>query len=322
MTAGGGPVRVLAPAKVNLHLEVLGARADGYHEIATLMLAIDLFDEVEARASPSGGVSIEIAGDAATADVPRDERNHAVQGALAVLAEARCTSPGVALRLLKRIPSQAGLGGGSSDAAAAALATRAALGLDVSDEALLRRISEIGSDCAFFLAAGNSGYAACAGRGENVSALPPPGSFFRVAVLVPSVTCPTRQVYEALSLSLSHKQAVSTVPVDVLGPGGFGFSLEASRSKLFNRLEAPATKVEPALLAWRALLDRRGAAHFRLSGSGSAFFGLFADSDSAQSCLDDLGIAAGREGLGLRGSWVCRPAASGAKLVPRSRARN
>ena len=86
--------RALAPAKVNLRLEVLGRRSDCYHELASLMLAIDLFDEVEARLDSSGRVEIEVFGEAAAADIPRDERNHAVRGALAVLAEAGGGAPG------------------------------------------------------------------------------------------------------------------------------------------------------------------------------------------------------------------------------------
>ncbi len=318
-SADRGVVRVLAPAKVNPALAVLARREDGFHELDMTMLAVDLCDVVEARAVAAGAepVSLELGGEAASADVPTGPGNLAVRAALAVVEEARARgadpSRGVALRLEKRVPSRAGLGGGSSDAAAAAVAARAALGSDLPDAVLLARLAELGSDCAFFLAAGNSGYARCRGRGERVEALPSPAPGWSLAVVVPGIECPTGAVYGALEFPLSASGGVPTVRTDL-----FERSVDDARRALFNHLESAALRAVPELEAWRRLLDREGAEHFRLSGSGSAFFGLFRDGSEARRVTERVRTAAVEAGLEVRGSWTLAPAGFGAKLVERA----
>ena len=117
--SGSELVRALAPAKVNLRLEVLGEREDGYHEIRSWTLAVDLCDSLDVRASVSGGIRLSLSGPAASPDVPVDGSNLVSRAASASLDEGRrlgAIGPeaGVDIALLKRIPSRAGLGGGSS----------------------------------------------------------------------------------------------------------------------------------------------------------------------------------------------------------------
>jgi 4-diphosphocytidyl-2-C-methyl-D-erythritol kinase len=123
----------LAPAKLNLFLEVLARRPDGFHEVDTLLVALDRGDALRARlgAQPAGGgqVALRLGGPAATPDVPSDRTNLAVRAAEGVLALASGPPRSLWLELEKRVPSQAGLGGGSSDAVAAALASAELLGL-------------------------------------------------------------------------------------------------------------------------------------------------------------------------------------------------
>ena len=196
-------VRAIAPAKVNLSLEVLGRRPDGFHEIRSEMLAIDLCDSLEVRPDRGGGVRLSLAGPVASADVPSDGSNLVCRAAHAALAEGRrlgsiASEAGVEIALVKRIPTRAGLGGGSSDAAAAWIATAAAYGLQPSDEARDRELAAIGSDCVFFAAAGATGYASCGGRGERVEPRPNPEPGIGIALLTPSVECSTAEVYRSL----------------------------------------------------------------------------------------------------------------------------
>src|SRR4030095_2897871 len=114
-------VRARAPAKLNLELAVLGKRPDGYHEVDTLLLALDLADELELVRTSAAGVRVELAGPFASADIPADGSNLAARAAQQVLDLAGGQG-GIALRLTKNIPSGSGLGGGSADAAAAWIA--------------------------------------------------------------------------------------------------------------------------------------------------------------------------------------------------------
>ena len=175
-------VEILAPAKVNLFFEVLGLRDDGYHEIETLMVPIRLFDTLTLEDDPSGNITLEVRSAvgvgkqlrsvAATAPpvsseietVPEGDENIAVK-AIRLLARRAGIDRGAHLRLVKRIPLAAGLGGGSSDAAAALVAANLAWRLDWPVSRLAAIAAELGSDVPFFLAGGP---AVCRGRGEKI----------------------------------------------------------------------------------------------------------------------------------------------------------
>ncbi|HJP02204.1 MAG TPA: hypothetical protein QF764_10590, partial [Planctomycetota bacterium] len=169
-------VRVLAPAKINLTLELRGRRADGFHELRTHLLALELADELRVATRPGEGVALEVSGLGAGGEVPGDEENLAWRAAAVALAAAReaglARGVGLTVELVKRIPAQAGLGGASSDAAAALAASAAVLGLDLAGaeraEWAREALAELGSDCPFFLEAAATGLALCEGRGERV----------------------------------------------------------------------------------------------------------------------------------------------------------
>jgi 4-diphosphocytidyl-2-C-methyl-D-erythritol kinase len=302
VSAPARAAQALAPAKVNLVLEVLGRRPDGYHELRTLMVALELADRVVARRDPAledGQVRLALCGPAASADVPRDADNLVVRAARAVLERA-AGGGGLALELDKHVPSQAGLGGGSADAAAALLAAEEACGVDLGAAARRELLAGLGSDCVFFEAAGASGAAWCRGRGERVEPLPAPSPAWWVALVVPAVRAPTAAVYGALGIPLSHPPAVPTVRTLS------GLRASAARAACFNQLEAAATVAVPELRRWREALDSAGADHFRLSGSGSAFFGLYDDADETRRGLESVLAEAERRGLAVRGRWVTR----------------
>ncbi|MCK6445075.1 MAG: hypothetical protein L6Q99_01670 [Planctomycetes bacterium] len=310
--AGGGWVRALAPAKVNPYLAVLGKRADGYHEVDTTLVALDWCDTLAVRASDAPGVRLDLAGPFASADVPRDGRNLVVRAAELALAAARGIGRaprGLDLVLEKHVPSQAGLGGGSSDAAAAWLAVTAICGID-DDTRGREALATLGSDCVFFFAARATGYARCRGRGELVEPLIAPRRERWLVVATPAQGAPTAAVYAAFARNLSPVETVPMVPLDALELG-----LDAARSALFARLEPAALSAVPALADWRRVLDEVDCEHFRLSGSGSSFFGLFDSRDAAEAAQRTVAEACARRGLAWRALRVATFARHGARLL-------
>jgi 4-diphosphocytidyl-2-C-methyl-D-erythritol kinase len=305
MSTGSGVARRLAPAKTNLWLAVHGARKDGFHELSTLMLALDWGDELRARTRPAAGVALHLSGPAASADVPADERNLAWRAAALALGRAAELGlqglPGVELELLKRVPSQAGLGGGSSDAVAALLLVEELLGLDLGREWRRDQCARLGADCSFFLELGTSGLALCEGAGERVTPWEGPPPPWWVALIVPALQSSTGRVFASLR---TFRPARATCPFDA---GLAELPLTEVRARLGTDLEAAALAALPELGEWRALLDAVGAGHFRLSGSGSSFFGLFADPGEARVELETLRRAADAAGLRLRQVRLARP---------------
>lgn len=254
-----------APAKVNLYLEVLGKRADGFHEVVNVMQTLDLADEVTVslREGASRDVSLrarhEAPADASADALPADDDNLVVRAARAVLDAARRDDVGVDVELVKRIPAGGGLAGGSSDAATTLRLVNALLDAPLGDDALVDLAASLGSDVPFFLVGGT---ALCTGRGEVVTPIAQPTPF-DVALWIPRWRLPTPRVYAALaarpregdrSVFGSWERRLDGVGVDVL------------EAIFRNDLEAAAIRVRPELGA--ILSDRR----VHLSGSGSTLF--------------------------------------------------
>jgi 4-diphosphocytidyl-2-C-methyl-D-erythritol kinase len=339
--------RALAPAKINPWLEVVGRRPDGYHDIRTWMLALDLCDRVDVQASGTDEIAIDVAGPFASADVPRDASNLCWRAASLALEFARASHDsggagarggsrardeahsraraeardevraherppprGVHIRLEKNIPSQSGLGGASSDAAATWIATLAALGVEAPASLAEPALASLGSDCVFFGKAASTGLGWCEGRGERVTVAAHPTAPWTVALLTPDVRCPTAAVYAAFRKPLRVSSERHSLP-----PNWFAMPATSVRRLFFNELEAVALDAIPALVPWRSALDACGAEHFRLSGSGSSFYGLFDNLDEAKITLDRVVGEARARGLHARGHWIARPAGFGAKLI-------
>ncbi len=314
-----GAVRVLAPCKINPTLLVIERRGDGFHELDLTYLALDLCDRVELSPVAGQAAALRVAGPFASDDVPKDARNLARRAVTSVLELARserlcAVGDDFAIELLKNIPSQAGLGGGSCDAAAAALGAATRLGISPDNPGLLTALGEIGSDCAFFLAARDSGHARGRGRGERIEVLPALRANLFVALIAPRVAASTQVVYRSLAEfgdpALRRSRAAS-----VQQAWSAATTLESLRAALVNDLEHAALRAYPELSRWRTLLDEKNCAHFRLAGSGSSFFGFFNDAEQARRTLSTvLESAAGLE-LAVRGSWVARPANHGARVL-------
>ncbi len=244
-------MRIEAPAKVNLFLEVLGKRPDGYHEIVTVMQTVSLFDTLEVEEGE--GFAIEVEG----IPIPPGGENLVLKAAR-LLAEKAGIRRGALFRLLKRIPPGAGMGGGSSDAAAALLALNQVWGLKASREDLAAVAARVGSDVPFFL---HGGTALCRGRGELVESLEPLPAF-PLLLVWPGLALSTRAVYEAVGSIAGRRREVG----DFLSELG-KHDLAALEAACFNRLEEAALKVAPGLADVSRRLGR-----CRMTGSGSAFY--------------------------------------------------
>ncbi len=270
------PLTVKAFAKINLELRVLGVRPDGFHDLETVFQTIALHDSVTCEARPG---PFALACDAP--GVPCDERNLAWRAAAALWRRlGRPGAPaGVAMAIEKRIPAQAGLGGGSADAAAALCGLARVWGGGAGPDVLAEAAAEVGSDVAFFLVGGT---AVGRGRGERLVAaadLPPRG----LVLLVPDFGVPTAAAYRWYDEDYAGRPAA--------GPLGPGWTLPAGSIR--NDLEAPVARRHPAIGQAKADLAAAGAETVGLSGSGSTVFGVF-------PTLEAAGAAAGRL---ARGGW-------------------
>lgn len=309
-------IEVLAPAKVNLLLDVLGQRGDGYHELDTLLLAVELADTLALTRVDGlpGQVTCRVTGPYASPDVPTDGSNLAVRAlssALKLLGRRGGVEvPAVDLLLRKDVPSQAGLGGGSSDAAAAVAGLEVLCGVDLGAQERSDLLGELGSDCVFFDTARSTGCARATGRGELIEVLPAPrgteGEWW-LAIVTPDERCPTAEVYGALGSCLSPPAQIPTVR------GLLEMRATKARASLRNGLEAAALAVSPGLHRWQDALVAADAEHFRLAGSGSSFFGLYDTADEAAAGLARVLAEAQRRGLTARGRWVTRSCGHGSR---------
>ncbi len=311
MSAARNSQLVLAPAKINLTLDLLGRRADGYHDLRSVFLALDLCDRLQLRCDSrqAESLSLSVSGPAATPDIPTDGHNLVMSAAQRVLTRLEDLGapalPPIRMELEKHVPSQSGLGGGSSDAAATVLGLQAIAGRDLGREWRAHTLGELGSDCVFFAVAVD-GAAVCEGRGIQVAPLVAPRDW-NVALVVPDVHCSTANVFAAVNASDQSEESAEDRTL-------LGLRAMAARSGARNGLELPAQRAEPLVGAWRDLLDEAGLEHFRMSGSGSAFFGLYEDPEEAHWELAALGHLAQERGLPLRLLQVTGLARHGAQL--------
>ncbi|MDB5313098.1 MAG: ispE [Gemmataceae bacterium] len=275
--AGPDGLVVAAPAKLNLFLEVLGKRPDGYHEIETLMAAVDLFDTLELRPAAAGKLDLECD----PPGLPTGPDNLVYKAADRLRARAGRPALGASIRLTKRIPTQAGLAGGSSDAAAALVGLNRIWGLDLPEPELAIVAAEVGSDVAFFLALPA---AWCTGRGEVVvpeAAAKP----FDIVLVCPPVGLGTAAVYRRLTVPAEPR--AGTAARAALRAG----DPDALGAALFNRLQPPAFALAPVVETVYRRLAGLGPAGCLMSGSGSAVFALCRDSQDAARVANEFRAA-------------------------------
>jgi len=256
------------PAKVNLTLEVLGKRSDGYHEIATVLQAVDLFDRLTVKRADA--ISLESTDPA----LPTGDGNLVIRAAR-LLQEAAKRDDGAHIRLDKRIPVAAGLGGGSSDAAATLWALNRVWGLRWSRERLAEVGARIGSDVPFFLGRGR---AVGTGRGERLRALTSSGGLAMVLVN-PNFPLSTAEVYGRVPKGWTAEARGTARMVDALRR----HSVRGVAGALTNTLETLVEPAVPMIGRMKAALLAAGALGAAMSGSGPTVFGVARSLDHAQS---------------------------------------
>ena len=262
MSEAPAGVRIAAHAKVNLFLRILSRESSGYHQIETAFVLLELADELEARRIASG-VTLEVDGP----DLGPMEDNLAVRAAGAVL-EATGNRFGVALRLTKRIPVRAGLGGGSSDAAAALHAVNALAGNAVPRHELLHLAARLGADVAFF--ASGAPLALAWGRGERLLRVAAPAAA-PALVAVPPIAVATPEAYRWWDDANPTPLARGPVVFDAEA-----FATWGSIGRLGgNDFEAPVFAKHPELRALYERLAGTGPVWVRLCGSGSAVAAVY-----------------------------------------------
>ena len=249
-------------AKINRHLQVVGRRADGYHELRTLFQTISLADRLEIELVDQPGIRLEVHGAALDAG-PTNLAQRAASGFLERWAPAR----GVALRLEKRIPLGGGLGGGSSNAATVLWALQELLGAPAPASELWALARELGADVPFFLLGGSAlGF----GRGDELGALPDlPEEELWLAI--PPVAVPTARVFAALGGLTGEPLAFSILRLAQGEPAAAPGPLTGR-----NDLEAAVMQLYPEIAAAKADLESAGASEVRLSGSGATLVARFA----------------------------------------------
>jgi 4-diphosphocytidyl-2-C-methyl-D-erythritol kinase len=255
-----------APAKLNLFLEVLGKRSDGFHEIETLMYPVDLYDTLYFSAAADNRLTLEVeraVGEDAAEPLPPAEHNLVIRALELLRADAGCER-GAHVRLIKRIPLAAGMAGGSSDAAAALAAGNQGWQLGYSREQLAVLAARLGSDVPFFL---HDGPAVCRGRGEQIA---PSEPFCRLNIVVikPREGLATAAVYKACRAA--GRPQTSAALQQALAEG----NLRAIGKRLHNRLQEAARELSPWIERLEREFARLDVVGHAMSGSGTSYFGV------------------------------------------------
>ncbi|MBW7957866.1 MAG: 4-(cytidine 5'-diphospho)-2-C-methyl-D-erythritol kinase [Deltaproteobacteria bacterium] len=264
--------RVLAPAKVNLFLKVLGKRPDGYHELFSLMQPVSLYDEIEI--SVSEGEGIDVATD--SPEAPGGSENLAYKAAGLFLVAAGVLKR-VSISIKKRIPVGAGLGGGSSDAASVIMALDGLFGTGFSLQELMKLGARLGSDVPFFFL---KGPALAKGRGEVLERANLPPLYY--VLINPGFHVPTAWVYSSLRLTKKSENNILLYSCEVFA------DREGLKKALTNDLEAVTIGRYPEISALKEMLAEAGASGALMSGSGPTVFGVFHSREDAMRAYRTL----------------------------------
>ncbi|HWW18713.1 MAG TPA: 4-(cytidine 5'-diphospho)-2-C-methyl-D-erythritol kinase [Candidatus Saccharimonadales bacterium] len=258
-------IRVPAFAKVNLRLDILGKRPDTYHELRTIFQTISLHDDLRLRASKSSGICLTIQGNDPLSLEP--VRKNLVYAAVDALRRELEIRPGVEIDLRKNIPARRGLGGGSSDAAAALRGYLQLTRRKIPASRLMEIAASLGADVPFFLFGGR---ALGIGRGDEIYPLPDIPKLALLVVSPNDIHVPTADAYRWLRApALTKTRSASKLWKFC------SLSWSTQGSGLSNDFERPVFQRHPRLAQIKRALLQRGAAEASLAGSGSAVFGVF-----------------------------------------------
>lgn len=277
-------------AKLNLYLGIHGLREDGYHELETVFQAIDLCDLVAVSVHRQGGISLRCN----LPYLPTDGRNLAVKAAEAFFRAADLENPGLNINIKKIIPVGAGMAGGSTDAACVLRLLNRAFGMPLCDKKLAETALALGADVPFCL---RGGTALAKGVGEKLKVLKPmPDCFFVVAK--PNFSVATKDAFQLYDRQPAQRYPASAALLEGLERG----DLQGVADHLYNALEGPVGGEKPLILRLRESLLENGALGARMTGSGSAVFGIFETQEQAD-------LAASQARQLCRSVFVCRPLA-------------
>lgn len=275
-----------AYAKLNLFLDVTGRRADGFHDLCSVMHTVTLADTVTVRAKTADYSCITV--EMQNSDIPADERNLAYLAAEAFLEETGITAS-VFITVDKQIPECAGLGGGSADCAATLRALNRLFAFPLSRDALLALAARLGSDVPFCLAGGTC---LCTGRGEVMKPYPMEDMHFVIA-LPEGERVQTPAAYRMLDEAFDYYREENAPLHEML----FSFFEEDGIDGMYNVFESVVLPKCEAAAALRARMISLGARGAMMTGSGSAVFGVFDSEAAAHYAAADI-----------EGAFVCRSA--------------
>ncbi|WP_320676620.1 4-(cytidine 5'-diphospho)-2-C-methyl-D-erythritol kinase [Prochlorococcus sp. MIT 1300] len=277
---------VRAPAKINLHLEVLGLRSDGFHELAMVMQSIDLFDQIEITSTNDGSITLSCN----DPSLKTDEENLIIRAATLLRNRFGSEDLGASIHLEKSIPIGAGLAGGSSDGAATLVGLNALWGLNLSSQELHSLAAKLGSDVPFCLTGGTQ---LCFGRGEILEMLPSSCNSMAILLLKdPFVSVSTPLAYgrskELYGSKYLLKESDFEIRRESLRKQNWLNLLDAANPPpLRNDLQKVVSPITPAVQKALNLLEELpGALSVAMSGSGPSCFALFAGLEEAKSALN------------------------------------
>jgi 4-diphosphocytidyl-2-C-methyl-D-erythritol kinase len=270
-------VRIPAFAKINVRLDVVGKRPDGFHELRTIFQTISLHDDLVLRRARGAGITLRVLGNAALSTEP--VKKNLVYRAVELLQRELGVRSGVEIELKKKIPAGRGLGGGSSDAAAALLGFLRLNGKKLDAGRLFELAASLGADVPFFL---QGGTALGVSKGDEIYPLPDGGKKYLLVVSPTAIHIPTPDAYSWLKARPVYggrtRQAATTLTKHAEASRIWGFCAlcwSAQGGGLSNDFEGPVFRRHPRLKQIKRVLLQNGAAEASLAGSGSAVFGVF-----------------------------------------------
>lgn len=286
-------VKVLAPAKINLTLEVIGKRQDGYHNISTIMQAVNLYDTVTVSKNDSGKVCISCDDDA----IPCDDSNICAKAAYRFFDYCKMTNTGVDINIEKQIPSQAGLAGGSSDGAAVILALNRLFDTMLNPAEMHQIAEKVGADVPFCLVGGTK---LATGIGTELKKMP---SFANCSIVIckpQDVSVSTADAYKKVDALNAHASYT-----DEMIKALFSRDMFYITTTIFNDFEL-ALQI-PQVNEIKSVMLKCKARGSGMSGSGSAVFGIFTSERKAKKCVETLGEK-------YKDVFLCKPVKDGCKV--------
>ncbi|HIY02641.1 MAG TPA: 4-(cytidine 5'-diphospho)-2-C-methyl-D-erythritol kinase [Candidatus Blautia faecipullorum] len=268
-------MRLRAMAKINLGLDVIRKREDGYHEVRMIMQTIRMYDTLDIRKKQTPGISLS----SNLPYIPCDDRNLAYRAAKLLMDEFQIKE-GLSMKLAKAIPVAAGMAGGSSDAAAAFVGVNRLFRLGLTEEELMKRAVKIGADVPYCVMRGT---ALAEGIGEKLTPLAPLPDCY-VLIGKPAVSVSTKTAYENLNLEkIGRHPDIDGMLQDISGGDLYGLT-----QKMENVFEPGITAKYPVIRQIRDFMEERGALKAMMSGSGPTVFGIFDDKRMLYAAAEDL----------------------------------